>query len=104
MIVFGHDSIVSRSSSVREPDGRQNDRTVRRRAQAPPNPTDPPATTNRHTVVHLLSDSSSVRHAKEDDEKAVGAGAHARHEYVDLSEMPRRAALAAGILAALGSG
>lgn len=35
---------------------------------------------------------------------AVGAGAHARHEYIELSEMPRRAALAAGILAALAAG
>jgi glutamate carboxypeptidase len=34
---------------------------------------------------------------------AVGGGAHARHEYIDLPEMPRRAALAAGILTALGS-
>jgi glutamate carboxypeptidase len=35
---------------------------------------------------------------------AVGDGAHARHEYIDLNEMPRRAALAAGILAALVPG
>jgi glutamate carboxypeptidase len=32
---------------------------------------------------------------------AVGAGTHARHEYVELGEMPGRAALAAGLLAAL---
>jgi glutamate carboxypeptidase len=34
---------------------------------------------------------------------AVGAGAHARHEYVELDEMPRRAALAAGLLTALAN-
>jgi glutamate carboxypeptidase len=34
---------------------------------------------------------------------AAGAGAHARHEYVELDEMPRRAALAAGLLTALAN-
>ena len=35
---------------------------------------------------------------------AIGDGAHARHEHIELASLPRRAALAAGLLRLVGSG